>query len=303
MNKETIITLTQTAFVCLLGVAFAFIGSNGYVFKEGLHPFAVAALWSFLVQWVLFIPSFIAKSEKYFDLTGSFTFASATLISIVLSQDLNERSLILASMVIIWSSRLGYFLFNRIRKAGEDGRFEKLKQSPTRFFAAWTLQGLWVVFTTAPAFAAITSSQSKPIGTIAFVGIAVWLVGITIEIVADTQKSRFKADPANKGKFISNGLWALSRHPNYFGEILLWIGVSVVSLQNLVGLQWITLLSPILIAILLIKVSGIPLLEKRADEKWGGEKDYENYKKRTPYLVPWRLSSRSKADMRRHSTT
>ena len=100
------------------------------------------------------------------------------------------------------------------------------------------------------------------------------------------QKRRFRADPANKGQFIHTGLWARSRHPNYFGEIVLWIGIAIITLPVLRGWHWVTLISPVFVTLLLTRVSGIPLLEKRADERWGGQEDYETYKVRTPVLIP-----------------
>jgi steroid 5-alpha reductase family enzyme len=104
--------------------------------------------------------------------------------------------------------------------------------------------------------------------------------------VSDAQKNRFRADPANRGKFIQTGLWAWSRHPNYFGEIVLWIGVAIIALPVLRGWQYLTLISPVFVTLLLTRVSGVPMLERRADEKWGGQEDYEAYKARTPVLIP-----------------
>jgi steroid 5-alpha reductase family enzyme len=125
------------------------------------------------------------------------------------------------------------------------------------------------------------------------IGGLVWLFGFSMEVIADLQKSRFRADPANKGKFINTGLWAWSRHPNYFGEITLWVGVAIIALPILRGWQWLTLISPVFVFVLITRVSGLPMLEKRADEKWGGQEDYEAYKKRTPVLVPWPWASDS----------
>jgi steroid 5-alpha reductase family enzyme len=174
----------------------------------------------------------------------------------------------------------------RISRDGGDSRFDDIKTHPLRFFMAWTLQGLWVLLTAAAALAVITGGTRVPLGVVGIAGIAVWLLGILIEVIADRQKSRFKSDPGNKGKFIDVGLWAWSRHPNYFGEIVLWTGVAIVALPVLHGWQWVTMISPVFVAFLLIKVSGIPLLEKKADERWGGQDDYEAYKRRTPVLIP-----------------
>jgi steroid 5-alpha reductase family enzyme len=120
----------------------------------------------------------------------------------------------------------------------------------------------------------------------AVVGFLMWVFGFAIEVSADAQKSRFNANPDNKGKFIQTGLWSRSRHPNYFGEIMLWVGIAVIALPVLHSWQWVALISPIFVTLLLTRVSGVPLLEKKADKKWGGQEDYEAYKKRTPTLIP-----------------
>ncbi len=146
--------------------------------------------------------------------------------------------------------------------------------------------------TLAAALAAITTTAREDLGVVSFIGLAVWVAGFAVEATADLQKSRFRADPANRGRFISTGLWAWSRHPNYLGEIVLWIGVALVAVPVLRGWQWVTLVSPLFVALLLTRVSGVPLLEKRADEKWGGQPDYEAYKARTPVLVPLSLPGR-----------
>jgi steroid 5-alpha reductase family enzyme len=190
------------------------------------------------------------------------------------------------ALVVIWASRLGLFLFRRILRAGKDARFDEIKPSFFRFLNFWTLQGLWVALTLAAAMAAITTTTRKELGWFALAGGLVWVFGFAIEAIADAQKNRFRADPANKGKFIHTGLWAWSRHPNYFGEIVLWIGVAIIALPVLQGWQWVTLISPVFVALLITRVSGVPMLEKKADERWGGQEDYEAYKERTPVLIP-----------------
>jgi steroid 5-alpha reductase family enzyme len=244
---------------------------------------------AFLIQWLAFIPAYIFQTEKFFDLTGSITYITVIGVAICYSRysvALDARSILLAALVIVWAIRLGSFLFGRIRKAGKDDRFDELKPSFIRFLNVWTIQGLWVTFTMAAALVAITTTHRKELDLFALVGFLVWMFGFAIEVIADYQKSRFSANPDNKGKFIQTGLWSRSRHPNYFGEIVLWIGVAIVALPVLQGWQWVALISPLFVTLLLTRVSGVPLLEKKADKKWGGQEDYESYKKTTPVLIP-----------------
>jgi len=143
-----------------------------------------------------------------------------------------------------------------------------------------------VTLTAAPALVVITTTTRRPLGPMAAIGMLVWVFGFVFEVLADEQKRRFRADPANRGRFIRTGLWARSRHPNYFGEIVLWSGMALIAVPVLHGWQWASLISPAFVAVLVTRVSGIPMLERRADEAWGGREDYEAYKARTPVLVP-----------------
>ncbi len=285
MSKDQWKALVAIPAVVLIGVGFAWAGSDGSIDESVLPAFAASVLLAFGLQWLAFVPSYLKRTERFFDLVGSVTYIIATGLALASTQS-DARSVLLATLVFVWASRLGFFLFRRMHKAGSDSRFDQIKHCFIRFLAAWTLQGLWITFTAAAAWAAITSDIKVPLGIFAWVGALVWLAGFSIEVAADAQKSQFKANPANEGKFIRNGLWSRSRHPNYFGEIVLWIGVAIIALPVLHGWQWITISSPVWVTLLLMKVSGIPLLEKKADEKWGGQDDYESYKKETPVLVP-----------------
>jgi steroid 5-alpha reductase family enzyme len=282
-NRQSLIAIP---IVTLIGLLVALAGSQGSAQIGGFPLFGLIVTLAFVIQWVVFIPSFARQTEKFFDITGSLTYITVTLLAVILSPSVDARTLILAALVIIWAVRLGTFLYRRVHRDGGDGRFDEIKVSAPRFFSVWTIQGLWVTFTAAAALVAITTATRQPLGIVAYIGIALWVVGFAIEVISDMQKSQFRADPANKGKFIQTGLWARSRHPNYFGEIVLWVGVAVIAAPVLQGWQWVALISPVFVTLLLTRVSGIPMLERRADEKWGGQKDYEAYKKNTPVLIP-----------------
>jgi len=286
MNEADRKALIALPIVVLIGLGVALAGSQGSANVSGFPVFALAILLAYVIQWVVFIPSYAKRYEGLFDLTGSLTYITVTILAVLSSGAADGRSILLLILVLIWAGRLGSYLFMRIRKAGKDARFDELKTSFPRFLNTWTLQGLWVSLTLAAALAAITTETRAPLGGFALVGVLVWALGFGLEATADLQKSRFRADPANKGRFIHTGLWSWSRHPNYFGEITLWVGVAIIALPVLQGWGWVTLISPVFVALLLTRVSGVPLLEKRADEKWGGQPDYEAYKASTSVLIP-----------------
>lgn len=270
----------------IVGVLVALAGSQNGSSVAGIPVFALLVGLAYVIQWVVFIPAYKFQTEKFFDITGSITYITLVVIAFLLSQDVDARSTLLAALVIVWAIRLGSFLFRRIQKAGKDDRFDEIKPSFFRFLNVWTIQGLWVTFTVAAALTAITTTVRKELDAFAMVGLLIWVFGFAFEAIADSQKSRFNADPNNKGKFIRTGLWSRSRHPNYFGEIVLWIGVAVIAAPVLQGWQWAAMISPIFVTLLLTRISGIPLLEKKADKKWGGQEEYESYKKNTPVLIP-----------------
>lgn len=284
-NRSSIIIFP---ILIVIGALVALAGSQGGATLGGIPVFAIAVGLAFLVQWLVFIPSYLYQTEKFFDLTGSITYISVVGVAVCYSRystDLDARSILLAALVIIWALRLGTFLFGRIQKAGKDDRFDEIKPSFIRFLNVWTIQGLWITFTAAAALVGITTSMRKDLDVFAVLGFLVWAFGFAFEVIADSQKSRFNADPANKGKFIQTGLWSRSRHPNYFGEIILWIGIAIIAIPVLQGWQWVAMISPLFVTLLLTRVSGIPLLEKKADKKWGGQEGYEAYKKNTPVLI------------------
>lgn len=286
MSRDDLQSLLATPVIVGVGAAIAWAGSQGGATAGALPLFALCALLSFGLNWLVFVHAYVAQTERFFDLTGSITYVSVIVVSLSLTAELDSRAILLGAMVIVWAARLGSFLFARIQRDGSDGRFDALKPSFPRFLMTWTLQALWVLLTVACALAAITTARPAPLGGFAVVGTLIWAFGLAVEVVADHEKKRFREDPNNRGRFIHSGIWAWSRHPNYFGEITLWLGVAVVALPVLSGWQHATLLSPVFVYVLLTRVSGIPLLESRGKKKWGHEPAYQTYRERTPALFP-----------------
>ena len=257
----------------------------------GVPAILLCAGVSFIVHWIVAIPSLITSSEKYFDFTGMIAtlLVIATAIFALLSsgQQISIRSTIVAIFVSIWTLRLGTFLYIRIVKSGEDKRFREIKKSLPKFLMTWTLSALWVFLTTVNAVTIIILNQQVTLDLFFMAGFAIWILGFTFEAVADKQKKSFSKILENKDKFITLGLWSISRHPNYFGEIVLWTGIAIMSLPLLSGWQFLTLVSPVFVYLLLTKISGLPFLEEKAEKKWGNDKGYLEYKNNTPILIPY----------------
>ena len=248
-----------------------------------------AVLLAYVIHWIAYIPAYVFQTEKFYDLTGSVTYLSVVwfvFLSTYQSISLNFGNLILVLLISIWTIRLGLFLFMRIHKAGEDKRFRTIKTSASQFFMTFTISGLWVTLCSMCALVAISSPEGLVMNALTYVGIILFIIGFGIEIVADNQKTAFRSIEANKDSFITSGLWSKSRHPNYFGEVLLWFAIAVISFSSLEGLQLVTLISPVFTYILLVYVSGVRMLEDMNDKKWADNEQYKSYKKNTPMLFP-----------------
>lgn len=243
----------------------------------------------FGIQIAVFLPSFVFKTEHYFDITGGLTFIS---ILIFLSYNLIMKDtplffpkLFTLSLIGLWAIRLSSFLFIRVKRAGKDLRFDEIKKNFLRFMVAWILQGLWVFMCLLPVIAMTSSSKSTNF-MFSLIGVFLWLTGWLIEVISDIQKTRFNAVATNKGNFINTGLWSISRHPNYFGEFVLWLGITVITFPSLSGFQYLAILTPIFVYLLLKNVSGVNLLEEIANKRWGDDQNYKDYKKNTPVFFP-----------------
>lgn len=276
----------MSAVLRALAVAVVVVGLGaGLGWLAGGPTLVQLALLAFGLQWAAFVPSSLARTERFYDLTGALSYLTLLTVALLSAPQITARSALLAGLVAVWAVRLGTFLAWRVHRDGGDRRFDTLKHEAPRFFVAWTLQGLWVFLTPLPVWIALTD-PAVALGSAGVLGLLLWGAGFAIEVVADAQKTRFRSDPDNADRFLRTGLWAWSRHPNYFGEIVLWVGVFVLVSPQLDGLQWLALASPALVITLLVGVSGIPLLEARAEDRWGDDPDYRAYVDRTPVLVP-----------------
>ncbi len=271
--------------ILFAAIAFSFTMTIAYLAKSDIVMQAI--MLAFLIQWIAYIPAYIFQTEKFYDLTGSLTYLTVIWFVFFSSNNLsglNIQNLIVVTLISIWAIRLGTFLFSRIHKDGEDKRFRTIKTSASQFFMTWTLQGMWVSICTMCAITAISSSQGIIANALFYLGLAFFIIGFAIEVVSDQQKSAFRAIPENKEKFITSGLWSKSQHPNYFGEILLWSAIALLSISSLDGTQYLTLISPIFTYVLLVHISGVRMLDDMGNKKWGHLEEYKEYKRNTPTL-------------------
>jgi steroid 5-alpha reductase family enzyme len=281
--------LTIAAGVFIFTKLYADAISFNSIELSGVNLVGQLLVMIFVIQWLAYIPAFIFKTEKFYDLTGSFTYIAAILYALYFtnsSQNLDLGSLIIGTAIILWAIRLGSFLFMRIHKDKKDGRFDSIKTSFSQFFMTWTLQGMWVFICSSAALVAIANPTGVVVNGVFIIGLGLFLLGFIVEVIADNQKSVFRSIPENKDLFINEGLWARSRHPNYFGEITLWTGITVMGISTFDGMNYLALFSPIFSYLLLNYVSGVRMLEYRGHKKWGHLDGYKKYKEETPKLIP-----------------
>lgn len=268
--------------ICLPVLMFLYALAIGFALPVNLLLYCLAT--TFLVHWVIGLPSLIAKTEFYFDLTGSLATLSM-LTYLLFNANLSQRAILLLVLCAIWTIRLGSFLFYRIHKYKIDRRFNTLKQSYLSFAITWQLSAVWTFLTILAAITAIVSPLQKPLVLLDYIFVIFWFISFFIETIADMQKLKFKKHGGDL-PFITTGLWRYSRHPNYFGEISLWFFVAFLALPNLFSWLYLSLISPIFVLLLLTKISGINLLESANDKKYGHLPEYREYKKHTPVLFP-----------------
>ncbi|WWC87619.1 uncharacterized protein L201_002509 [Kwoniella dendrophila CBS 6074] len=280
----------------------------------GLYPAVTSRLagvlgFTFAYQTAFALYSVPNKTEKLYDFAGSTGFITSTLLSLyyptIKSWFTNSpsvpfslsghhpRQLLVSAMMLIWAGRLGYYLVGRIAKHGSDSRFDDLKTKPAIFSGMWFGQALWVTLVGLPAFLinSVPVAAQPALGIKDFIGLGLWLAGLGFEVLADQEKSTWrkqKDEKKHEEKFISSGLWSLSRHPNYLGEVILQHGPAFLTLTTNLPptVKYLTAVSPIFTYILLRYASGVPPLEESAEKKFGDNADWKRYRDNTSLFVP-----------------
>ncbi len=246
-----------------------------------------ALLISLAINGLFFIIAAVLHTDVFTDITYSLSFLLLTILFFCLAETRFAVQILTALSVVVWSLRLGGYLFNRILHIKVDHRFDDKRDNVISFGSFWLLQAVTVWVVLLPVFGILSIKDMPSVSPVMLIpGAVVFLAGLALESVADAQKYRFKMKAETKGKFMSSGIWRYSRHPNYFGEMLVWWGISAPGLFLFHGLEWMYFIGPVFITVLLLFVSGIPLLEKSADSKWGRDAPYIEYKRRTSLLVP-----------------
>eukprot|EP00257_Ricinus_communis_P023028 XP_015582909.1 uncharacterized protein LOC8275698 isoform X2 [Ricinus communis] len=250
------------------------------------HFLALTAIVTVGYQLLFFIVTALLKIDKVTDFAGSTNFVILAVLTSVVKGTWHFRQVILSLLVVIWGFRLGLFLLMRILQWGEDRRFDEMRGNLGRLAIFWILQAVWVWTVSLPVTVVNASDRNPSLEARDIIGWIMWSMGFLFEATADQQKLAFKNSPENRGKWCNVGLWKYTRHPNYFGEIFLWWGIFVASAPVLEGAEWLVILGPVFLTLLLLFLSGIPLLEKSADKKFGNVAAYRAYKRTTSPLIP-----------------
>jgi len=246
-------------------------------------PVITLVVWLYMTGW--FVVALLKNRNDVADIAWGLGFFVATFAGLAQSFNPTRSGLLVLMMVLVWGSRLSLHIYRRNHSKPEDYRYAQWRHDWGKwfyirsYFQVFMLQGVLLLFVATPALVVVTSS-SEVMEWFLIIGFLIWLFGFVFESVADRQLRNFVSDHHNRGKLMTRGLWSYSRHPNYFGEITQWWGLGVVSLGVANGA--IGLLGPALITYLIVKVSGIPLLE----EKYKHNTDYQAYKRRTSSLIP-----------------
>ena len=247
--------------------------------------FVITAAFILVYMTGWFIAAQIRGRNDIADVAWGLGFILAAAISLLAAGIYPLRGLLVSGLVLIWGIRLAAHIHSRDRGKGEDPRYRTWREEWGKWFVLrsflqiFMLQGM-LLLTVALPVVFINQAPPAPLGLFDLLGLAIWLTGFCFEAVGDRQLLTFIRDPANRGKLMTSGLWRYTRHPNYFGEVTLWWGIWLMTLALPGG--WLTIIGPITITFLILKVSGIPMLEKRYEDR----ADFQEYKRRTSAFFP-----------------
>ncbi|TMW58793.1 hypothetical protein Poli38472_006938 [Pythium oligandrum] len=243
------------------------------------------------LQLSFFAIAYLLQFDKVTDLAGTLNFLLLAVLSLVVQNVYTTRAIVASVLASLWAIRLGSHLFTRVLKRGKDERFDEMRGNFWSFFGFWVFQIIWVFIVSLPVMLvnSVDKADTPGFGDARdIVGIVLWAIGFFTEWAADASKERFHEDSSNKGKLLCTGVWRYSRHPNYFGEILVWVGMTVLASPNFMdsSRHWyfVSILSPVLTFVLLMFLSGTPLAEDRYDERFGAQTFYLDYKRSTSPL-------------------
>jgi len=240
-------------------------------------------------QICFFIVASITKSDKVTDFAYGTNFAGLGAILFAVGQVYSARNIIVLTFLILWGFRLALYLLARVIKEGKDSRFDDTRDNFFKFAAFWALQCCTVWIISIPHTLLYSLPLAPELGWQDGIGIGLWVIGITIETIADFQKFHFKNQPENRKRMCTIGLWRYSRHPNYFGELLCWWGIWALCTRayDFNGNLWFywSVVGPLYLGTILIFGSGIPTLEKPWNDKYGTERSFREYKESVPPLI------------------
>jgi steroid 5-alpha reductase family enzyme len=231
-----------------------------------------------------FIVSLIKKRNDVADVAWGLGFVVLAWASFITTSSNSLISLITNCLVTIWGLRLAFHIYSRNKGKAEDYRYNKWRQDWGKwfylrsYFQIYILQGIFLFLISLPVL--FINNLPSSINIFSFVGFIVWLIGFYFEVVGDYQLSEFIKNPNNKGKLMTSGLWQYTRHPNYFGEVTQWWSIFIIALSVHNG--WISIIGPITITFLILKVSGIPMLEKKMEKN----PEFLDYKNKTSMFIP-----------------
>lgn len=251
-----------------------------------LNPILTSLLISLGIQTFFFIFAASFKSDKVTDLSYGLSFVILAWYLLLTNNQFQPLSILITILITLWGLRLAGYLFIRILKIKKDRRFDGIRENPLKFAAFWFFQGISIWIIMLPSIVVLNAQRAMPINAAAIIGTLFWIVGFVIETLADQQKFAFKNKPENKGDFIKTGIWQYSRYPNYFGEMLMWWSIFLITTPVLMNWEWLSIIGAMHISFILLFVTGIPPQEKRYQKKYGDREDYQEYLKKTSLLIP-----------------